>query len=72
MKIVVDTSQDITQLFRMISENIRNQKINAECLLENFITVSADLAKVKKVISETVSEYIMQKFEIYNKLSRWQ
>ncbi len=63
MKIVVDTSQDITQLFKMLSENFRKHNINADCLLENFIIISATENAAKKVVAETVSEYIILTFE---------
>lgn len=63
MKIVVDTSQDITQLFKMLSENLRKHNINANCLLENFIIISAEGTESKKVIAETVAQYIIANFE---------
>ena len=63
MKVVVDTTQDITQLFKMISENFRNNNINADCLLENFIIISSDGNRAKKIVAETISEYIILTFE---------
>ena len=63
MKIVVDTSKDITQLFKMFSENFRKHNINANCLLENFIIISADSTETKKVVAETVAQYIIAFFE---------
>ncbi|MFA7636900.1 MAG: putative sporulation protein YtxC [Monoglobales bacterium] len=63
MKIVVDCREDIAQLFKLISESIRESKQDALCILENYIVISAENAKVKKIIGEVLAEYIINKFE---------
>ena len=59
MKIVVDTEHDITQLFSLISEKIKN----ADVLLENYIVISRADAKIKNDLSDVISDYIIENFE---------
>ena len=63
MKIVVDTMQDITQLFSMISNEIKEINEKSELLLDNFILISAADSKTKKLISKIISKYIIETFE---------
>lgn len=63
MKIVVDTVQDITQLFKLISDDIRKEDEKAVCLLENFIIVSSNSSNIKNILAETLSRYIIENFE---------
>ena len=63
MKIVVDTNQDITQLFKILSENIRLYDETAACFLENYIVISANSVKIKKIIARTLAGYITDVFE---------
>lgn len=63
MKIVVDTQKDITQLFKKISEEIKINNDNATCILDNCIIVSADSAKTRKAVAESISQFIVKEFE---------
>ncbi len=63
MRIVVDTSHDITHLFKILSENIKKNNIKADCLLENYIIISGNGVKLKNIVAQTVAGYIIDNYE---------
>lgn len=63
MKIVVDTTQDITQLLSLIFEEIKKADENADALLENFIVISGTGIKTRKIIARIISNFIIEKYE---------
>ena len=63
MEIAVDTGHDITQLFKIISTNIKSNDINATCFIENLIIVSFENMKVKRIVSRKIAEFILSEFE---------
>lgn len=63
MKIVVDTQNDITQLFKIISENIKISGDTATCILDNYIIISFESAKTRKLIAESIATFIVNEFE---------
>lgn len=63
MKIVVDTEQDITQLFKLISDKIKENNEKATCLIENYIIVTFENVAAKKVIAECIASFIIDEFE---------
>lgn len=63
MEIVVDTSEDITQLFKLISADIKKSGFMAECILDNFILISFSDSKIKNIVATTITKYIIERFE---------
>ena len=68
LEIVVDTSKDITQLFRHISEKIKKCNKKTTCLLENYIIISYNNICTRKITAESVAQFIIDEFE--DKLAR--
>ena len=67
---VIDTTHDITSLFRKITDKTRD--LSVECILDEYITVSSeknDDGKLKRILAETASEFIYDTVE-YGKLCK--
>lgn len=61
MKIVVDSTHDITQLFSLILNEIKDEK--TDVLLDDFIVISVADVKIKRKIANTIACFILDKFE---------
>ncbi len=63
MNIVVDTLDDITQLFKTIFDEIHTKGLKAVCVLDEYIFLSSEEEKFLHFISQTLSRYIINKWE---------
>ncbi len=60
-RFVIDTTHDIINLFRSITENLHSRRIKAECVLDGNITVTAkdgDTEKLRNMLSQTAADFI--------------
>ncbi len=64
MNIVVDTLDDITQLFKMIFEEIHTRGLKAVCVLDEYIFLSSEEENFSHFISQLLSRYIINKWEL--------
>lgn len=63
MRIVVDTSRNVTRLMEKISDRIRKSGVGAKVILENRISIESDNKSIKALVAETVAEFILENFE---------
>ncbi len=71
-KFVIDTTHDIINLFRNITENLHKHNIKAECVLDGYITVTSKKSEdevLKNVLAETAEEFITDSIE-YEKICK--
>ncbi len=62
----VDTTYDICNLFRSITDNIRQNKTKAECMLDEIITIHTEKdseSAVENAIATSASEFIVNNIE---------
>jgi len=63
---VVDTKHDISELFRQLTDHIKDTKINAECILDDYITISAKNENeflLKDTLAKVASDFILDSIE---------
>ena len=63
MEIAVDTARDITQLFKTISANVKLLDSNATCFIENYIIISFENLKIKRIVAKNLAEFIQNEYE---------
>ena len=63
MKIVVDTTEDITQLFKLISETVKKLDKNSDIILENYIYITYTEKNVSKEVADVIADFIIDFYE---------
>ena len=63
LRIVLDTSRNITDLLEIVSEKTRGNDVCAKVILDNCIAIDSSDKKIAAVVAASVAEFILRQFE---------